>query len=147
MPSAASYWATTFFYGHGFTESLAHATARTQGATVFGYHVQDPERYGVVSFNAQGRAIEITGVNKEYLAQERLSGCMLKFSAEALHGSTWAPMKASFKPPPSLKPLKTDMALRAAALKKSQFTKDGIRQRRLRKRNGKCRIRSMGSIS
>ena len=47
------------FYGHGFTDSLASATARTQGATVFGYHVNDPERYGVVSFNSQGRAIEI----------------------------------------------------------------------------------------
>ncbi|WP_028874149.1 glucose-1-phosphate thymidylyltransferase RfbA [Tepidiphilus margaritifer] len=47
------------FYGQDFPELLAHAAQRSQGATVFAYHVQDPERYGVVSFDAQGRAISI----------------------------------------------------------------------------------------
>jgi glucose-1-phosphate thymidylyltransferase len=47
------------FYGHGFTESLEHAAGRAEGATVFGYWVADPERYGVVDFDAQGRAIGI----------------------------------------------------------------------------------------
>ena len=47
------------FYGHGFAESLARATARTSGATVFGYYVSDPERYGVVDFDAAGKAIGI----------------------------------------------------------------------------------------
>ena len=47
------------FYGHGLTERLARAAARTQGASVFGYHVRDPERYGVVSFDAEGRATSI----------------------------------------------------------------------------------------
>jgi glucose-1-phosphate thymidylyltransferase len=47
------------FYGHGFPESLARATARTSGATVFGYYVSDPERYGVVDFDAAGKAIGI----------------------------------------------------------------------------------------
>jgi glucose-1-phosphate thymidylyltransferase len=47
------------FYGHGLTEVLQQAAARTSGATVFGYYVSDPERYGVVSFDRDGRATEI----------------------------------------------------------------------------------------
>ena len=47
------------FYGHGFPESLERATARSTGATVFGYQVADPERYGVVEFDGSGRAIGI----------------------------------------------------------------------------------------
>ena len=44
------------FYGHGLAELLRRADSQTNGATVFGYHVADPERYGVVSFDADGRA-------------------------------------------------------------------------------------------
>ncbi|HEX5067494.1 MAG TPA: glucose-1-phosphate thymidylyltransferase RfbA [Myxococcota bacterium] len=47
------------FYGHGFSEVLTRAAATDKGATVFGYWVRDPERYGVVEFDAQGRAIGI----------------------------------------------------------------------------------------
>jgi glucose-1-phosphate thymidylyltransferase len=47
------------FYGHGFTELLANASTRTEGATVFAYHVSDPERYGVVEFDAGMRAVSI----------------------------------------------------------------------------------------
>lgn len=47
------------FYGHGFPESLERAAERTAGATVFGYQVADPERYGVVEFDGSGRAIGI----------------------------------------------------------------------------------------
>jgi glucose-1-phosphate thymidylyltransferase len=47
------------FYGHTFSEQLCAASQRTEGATVFAYHVRDPERYGVVEFNAQGRAISL----------------------------------------------------------------------------------------
>ncbi len=47
------------FYGHGLSETLQEAAARTEGATVFGYYVQDPERYGVVEFNSAGQAISI----------------------------------------------------------------------------------------
>ena len=43
------------FYGHGLTETLARAGARTEGGTVFGYRVADPERYGVVDFDAAGQ--------------------------------------------------------------------------------------------
>ena len=45
------------FYGHGFTEQLARAAARERGATVFGYWVRDPERYGVAEFGSEGRVI------------------------------------------------------------------------------------------
>jgi len=45
------------FYGHGFPELLRSAADRPRGATVFAYWVRDPERYGVVEFNADGRAI------------------------------------------------------------------------------------------
>jgi glucose-1-phosphate thymidylyltransferase len=47
------------FYGHGFPESLRRAAARERGATVFAYHVRDPERYGVVEFDATGRAVSL----------------------------------------------------------------------------------------
>jgi glucose-1-phosphate thymidylyltransferase len=47
------------FYGHDLHMQLEQATAREQGATVFAYHVQDPERYGVVAFDGDGRATSL----------------------------------------------------------------------------------------
>ncbi|MBL8255369.1 MAG: glucose-1-phosphate thymidylyltransferase RfbA [Pseudoxanthomonas mexicana] len=47
------------FYGHGFTEMLRQADAREDGATVFGYWVNDPERYGVAEFDQHGRVVGI----------------------------------------------------------------------------------------
>ena len=47
------------FYGHDFAPSLTMAGAQTKGATVFAYPVHDPERYGVVEFDANGRAISL----------------------------------------------------------------------------------------
>jgi len=47
------------YYGHGLTELLRSAAGRTSGASVFAYHVTDPERYGVVEFDGAGRAISI----------------------------------------------------------------------------------------
>nr|WP_281351978.1 glucose-1-phosphate thymidylyltransferase RfbA [Microvirga makkahensis] len=47
------------YYGHGLTELLRSAAGRSSGASVFAYHVTDPERYGVVEFDAHGRAISI----------------------------------------------------------------------------------------
>ena len=47
------------FFGHGLTNLLANAVARKAGATVFAYHVADPERYGVVGFDPTGRATSI----------------------------------------------------------------------------------------
>ena len=47
------------FYGHGMPEQLRRAVAHGSGATVFAYRVRDPERYGVVQFDEQGKALEI----------------------------------------------------------------------------------------
>ena len=47
------------YFGHGMPEMLTRATERQEGATVFGYRVRDPERYGVVEFDGQGRALSI----------------------------------------------------------------------------------------
>jgi glucose-1-phosphate thymidylyltransferase len=47
------------FYGYGFSGMLQQAARRTSGATIFGYHVTDPQRFGVVEFNEAGKAISI----------------------------------------------------------------------------------------
>jgi glucose-1-phosphate thymidylyltransferase len=47
------------FFGHGLPEQLKLANQRTDGATVFGYHVTDPERYGVVAFDTSGKVLSI----------------------------------------------------------------------------------------
>jgi glucose-1-phosphate thymidylyltransferase len=57
------------FFGHGFPDVLRAASARETGATVFGYLVKDPERYGVVEFDAEGHAVSL----EEKPAQPRSS--------------------------------------------------------------------------
>jgi glucose-1-phosphate thymidylyltransferase len=47
------------FYGHDLVKRLQHASVQTSGASVFAYHVNDPERYGVVEFDGQHRAVSI----------------------------------------------------------------------------------------
>ena len=47
------------FHGHGLTELVQDAAKNTQGATVFGYYVRDPERYGVAEFDASGKVLSI----------------------------------------------------------------------------------------
>ncbi len=47
------------FYGHGLVEMVKRAASRTSGATVFGYYVKDPERYGVVELDAKNRAVSL----------------------------------------------------------------------------------------
>ncbi|MDD4929069.1 MAG: glucose-1-phosphate thymidylyltransferase RfbA [Gallionella sp.] len=47
------------FYGHDFQQQLQNASDRTEGASVFAYHVRDPERYGVVEFDKAGRAVSL----------------------------------------------------------------------------------------
>ncbi|RMW95061.1 glucose-1-phosphate thymidylyltransferase [Allofranklinella schreckenbergeri] len=47
------------FYGHDLPQQLRAADARTQGATVFAYHVHDPQRYGVAEFDAQGKVLSL----------------------------------------------------------------------------------------
>jgi glucose-1-phosphate thymidylyltransferase len=57
--SSALILGDNIFFGHGLTTLLASAVGRTRGATVFAYHVADPERYGVVGFDSTGRATSI----------------------------------------------------------------------------------------
>jgi glucose-1-phosphate thymidylyltransferase len=57
--SSALILGDNIFFGHGLTNLLASAVERTVGATVFAYHVADPERYGVVGFDSTGRATSI----------------------------------------------------------------------------------------
>ncbi len=47
------------FYGHGLVEQLRRAAASTAGATIFGYHVSDPERYGVAEVDGEGRVLSV----------------------------------------------------------------------------------------
>jgi glucose-1-phosphate thymidylyltransferase len=57
--AAALVLGDNLFYGHGLPEQLRQGAARTQGATVFAYHVKDPQRYGVIEFDPRGRALGI----------------------------------------------------------------------------------------
>jgi glucose-1-phosphate thymidylyltransferase len=57
--SSALVLGDNIFYGHGFTALLENALTKTHGATVFAYHVSDPERYGVVEFDSELRAVSI----------------------------------------------------------------------------------------
>jgi glucose-1-phosphate thymidylyltransferase len=62
------------YYGQGLSAVLRRAAARTQGATVFGYYVRDPERYGVVSFDAHGRAMNIEEKPKQPKSHYAVTG-------------------------------------------------------------------------
>jgi glucose-1-phosphate thymidylyltransferase len=62
------------FYGHGLTDVLRSASARSSGATVFAYTVKDPERYGVVEFGRDGRAINIVEKPKVPKSQWAVTG-------------------------------------------------------------------------
>ena len=62
------------FYGHDFQSLLRNAAAREHGATVFAYHVHDPERYGVVAFDAQRRALSIEEKPREPKSNYAVTG-------------------------------------------------------------------------
>jgi glucose-1-phosphate thymidylyltransferase len=62
------------FHGHDFQPLLASAAAREQGATVFAYHVHDPERYGVVAFDANQRALSIEEKPKQPKSSYAVTG-------------------------------------------------------------------------
>jgi len=57
--SSALVLGDNIFYGHDFHHLLKNAMARTEGATIFAYHVQDPERYGVIEFDQGGKVISL----------------------------------------------------------------------------------------
>ena len=62
------------FFGHGLPEVLAATDAKQNGATVFGYHVNDPERYGVVGFDNSGKVNSITEKPKEPASNYAVTG-------------------------------------------------------------------------
>ncbi len=62
------------FYGHKMGDMIARAGSEKQGATVFAYHVTDPERYGVVEFDAQGKALSIEEKPKQPRSQWAVTG-------------------------------------------------------------------------
>lgn len=62
------------FYGHEFHELLANADARASGATVFAYHVHDPERYGVAEFDAVGKVLSLEEKPKQPKSNYAVTG-------------------------------------------------------------------------
>jgi glucose-1-phosphate thymidylyltransferase len=62
------------FYGHNLARQLGHAHQQDTGATIFAYHVHDPERYGVVSFDAQQRAVSIEEKPKQAKSNYAVTG-------------------------------------------------------------------------
>jgi glucose-1-phosphate thymidylyltransferase len=62
------------FYGGGLTQKLRHAAAQESGASVFAYYVQDPERYGVVEFDSDGKAIGIEEKPEQPRSQYAVTG-------------------------------------------------------------------------
>jgi glucose-1-phosphate thymidylyltransferase len=65
------------FYGHGLVRILRDAAAANRGATVFGYWVKDPERYGVVEFDAEGRVLSIVEKPKQPRSRYAVTGLYL----------------------------------------------------------------------
>ena len=62
------------FYGHGLPEQLRNAAQHESGATVFAYRVRDPERYGVVQFDAHGKALDIEEKPKQPKSHHAVTG-------------------------------------------------------------------------
>jgi glucose-1-phosphate thymidylyltransferase len=62
------------FFGHGLPELLARAASREEGATVFAYHVRDPERYGVVTFDEKNRPLRIEEKPKKPASNWAITG-------------------------------------------------------------------------
>jgi len=62
------------FYGHDFHELLANANARSTGASVFAYHVHDPERYGVAEFDAAGKVLSLEEKPKQPKSNYAVTG-------------------------------------------------------------------------
>lgn len=72
--SCAMILGDNIFYGNGLSKLLRSAEAKKQGATVFGYYVEDPERFGVVEFDSHGKAISIEEKPKEPKSNYAVTG-------------------------------------------------------------------------
>lgn len=72
--NAALVLGDNIFYGHDFYKLLENASVRESGATVFAYHVHDPERYGVVGFNNEGQATSLEEKPKEPRSNYAVTG-------------------------------------------------------------------------
>ena len=72
--SCAMVLGDNIFYGHGLRKRLRAAASKDSGATVFGYYVDDPERFGVVEFNAEGKAISIEEKPKQPKSNYAVTG-------------------------------------------------------------------------
>ena len=137
------------FYGSDLAKSMQQAAAQDEGATVFAYYVRDPERYGVVEFDKEGKALSlaekpehprsnyaVTGLyfyDKDIVdiakdvkpsprgePTSRAARCVSRKCAAATPGSTPARMKASSRPAASSPPSRHARASRLPASKKSR---------------------------
>ena len=72
--SSALVLGDNIFYGHDLSKELQRAAAKVSGATVFAYRVQDPERYGVVEFDASGRAVSLEEKPKQPKSRHAVTG-------------------------------------------------------------------------
>jgi len=79
------------FYGQGVTEAVRAAAATTDGATVFGYRVRDPQRYGVVEFDQDGRAISLEEKPPEPKSNYAVVGLYFYGSDVVQHAATLEP--------------------------------------------------------
>lgn len=72
--SCAMVLGDNIFHGHGLTERLRKAAEKKEGATVFGYYVDDPERFGVVEFDDQGKAVSLEEKPREPKSNYAVTG-------------------------------------------------------------------------
>ena len=75
--SVAMILGDNIFAGHGLGKRLKEAAARERGATIFGYYVDDPERFGIVEFDQNGRAVSIEEKPEKPKSNYCVTGCLL----------------------------------------------------------------------
>ena len=65
------------FYGHGLVDELCGAAAREDAATIFAYHVDQPNQYGVVKFDGSGKAVDLVEKPRQFLSNWAVTGALL----------------------------------------------------------------------